>query len=563
MQLRQQQMDLPQQAEAVAAAAGVSRQGFIPARRPPKASPGWGEGLVKPPPPDGAIQEQLNRILSSQTLAQSKRLVRFLTFIVEKQLQGEGKQLNEYLIGIEVYQRPSSFDSQIDTIVRTEARRLRSKLKQYYENEGIHDPILIEVPKGSYAPTFRERDRGILDKKPGQLISHYRLLEKLGEGGMGTVYLAEDTWLKRQVALKFIHHSQIKEKHAKERLFREARAAAAIDHPNVATVYEVGEVEGHPLLSWHVEGQNLEERILEGLSEIQEGLQLAGQLADALEAAHNKGVIHRDLNLTNVILGEQGACALLISAWQAKLLQPLDRARHAHRHGQCRRADEGRRRGSPYGHLVAWRILYEALTGKRPFEAEHRDAVYYAITHKAPEPLNRWRAEIPEELSRIVLRCLEKEPANRYSDVAALKADLSRVRPDLWQVQDRSSTTLPLSGEGAEESIVRSGSSVQLESLASTSGQSTAGLLSEDSATGKVDQLAQDTSVGSQLLFQSRTARWTVAATVAILLVLAGSVWWVRTSQRQQSCEELVAAPSIPRLVVLPLSRTPGEENRS
>lgn len=144
---------------------------------------------------------------------------------------------------------------------------------------------------------FRERERGILDRTPGQLIAHYRLLEKLGEGGMGTVYLAEDTRLNRQVALKFIHQSRLKERDAKERLFREARAAAAIDHPNVAAVYEVGEVDGHPYIAMaHVEGQNLEERILEGPLEIQVVLQVARQLADALEAAHRKGVIHRDLN---------------------------------------------------------------------------------------------------------------------------------------------------------------------------------------------------------------------------------------------------------------------------
>src|SRR6266436_778695 len=111
-----------------------------------------------------AIQKQLDKILSSKTLVHSKRLIRFLSFVVDKGLKGEGGQLNEYLIGVEVYQRPSSFDPQIDTIVRTEARRLRSKLHQYYETEGIYAPIFIEIPKGSYVPTFRERERGILDK---------------------------------------------------------------------------------------------------------------------------------------------------------------------------------------------------------------------------------------------------------------------------------------------------------------------------------------------------------------------------------------------------------------
>jgi serine/threonine protein kinase len=254
-----------------------------------------------------AIQEQLQKILSSETLVHSKRLVRFLTLVVEKGLNGEGGQLNEYLIGVEVYQRPASFDPQIDTIVRTEARRLRSKLKQYYQTDGINDPILIEIPKGSYAPAFRERERGVLDKSPGQFISHYRLLEKLGEGGMGTIYLAEDTKLGRQVALKFIHNSRLKEELAKERFFREARAAAAIDHPNVAAVYEVDEVDGHPFIAMaYVRGQNLEDRIPDGLLEIPEALGIASQLADGLEAAHQRGVVHRDLKPANVILGDDG-----------------------------------------------------------------------------------------------------------------------------------------------------------------------------------------------------------------------------------------------------------------
>src|SRR5262245_42172531 len=115
-------------------------------------------------PSSEAIREQVQRILSSRTLVQSKRLARFLRFVVEKGIAGHSDHLNEYLIGTEVYERASSFDPQTDTIVRTEARRLRSKLSQYYGTEGVSDPILIEVPKGSYAPLFRERDRAILEK---------------------------------------------------------------------------------------------------------------------------------------------------------------------------------------------------------------------------------------------------------------------------------------------------------------------------------------------------------------------------------------------------------------
>ena len=571
---RQREMDLSQQAKAVGAAGSASRQGSVPARHPPKH--GWSDArplsLVKPSPPHAAIQEQLDRILSSQTLAQSKRLVRFLSFVVEKALEGEGSQLNEYLIGVEVYQRPSSFDSHIDTIVRTEARRLRSKLKQYYEREGINDPILIEVPKGSYVPAFRERERGILNKDPGQLIAHYRLLQKLGEGGMGTVYLAEDTRLNRQVALKFIHDSQLKEKHARERLFREARAAAAIDHPNVAAVYEVGEVDGHPYIAMaHVEGQNLEELILEGPLEIQVGLQVARQLADALEAAHRKGVIHRDLNPTNVILGEHGRVRI-VDFGLAKLSVSTLLTDPGMLIGTASYVSPEQMRGEAVDHRTdIWSlgvILYELLTGKRPFEAEHRDAVYFAIIHKAPQPLNRWRSGIPEELSRITLKCLEKEPANRYSDAGALNEDLSKVQPHLAQAQDGASMNLHLPA-GMEESVVKSGSPLQLKSLAPAQRESgrlpgwgTAVSQTECSNTSKEEQLSRDT--GHRSLLRRRNTGWMVAATFAVLLVLTGSVWWVRTIQRQQPRKDLVAAPSIPRLVVLPFeSRTPGEKNQS
>src|SRR5262245_3827332 len=131
------------------------------------------------------VREQLQKLITSRTFSQSKRLVRFLSFIVERTLLERGDQLNEYWIGLEVYERHSSFDPQIDTIVRTEARRLRKKLQQYYETEGAHDPILVDVPKGAYVPVFRKRDRAVLDKQVGQLISHCRIVEKLGEGAMG------------------------------------------------------------------------------------------------------------------------------------------------------------------------------------------------------------------------------------------------------------------------------------------------------------------------------------------------------------------------------------------
>jgi eukaryotic-like serine/threonine-protein kinase len=540
-----------------------------------------------------AIQEQVHKILSSRALSRSKRLIRFLSLVVEKGLAGEGEQLNEYLIGVEVYQRPASFDPQIDTIVRTEARRLRSKLHQYYETEGIYDPILIEIPKGSYVPEFRERDRGILDKNPGQVISHYRLLEKLGEGGMGAIYLAEDTHLGRQVALKFIHDSQLKEKHAKSRLVREARAAGAIDHPNVAAVYEVSEVEGHPFIVMaYVKGQNLEDRIPEGQMEIREALDIGCQLADGLKAAHQRGVVHRDLNPANVILGDDGRVRI-VNFGVAKLSFASRMTQPGTDIGTANYVSPEQMKGETVDQRTdIWSlgvILYELLTGKKPFEAEHREAVYYAIAYKTPEPMSRWRIGIPEELERIVLKCLEKEPVSRYFEVAAVKADLLRALSDVLQTQDGSPSALPPPRQGPQKSHLESGPAI----LPSLTRRGPGGGCGSDQTNPLESPLTNgDTFVespeaisshfqGSQmpgeehhspgaqivspLHFLGRTGGWIVGVTFAVLLVLAGSSWWFHFTQQQKPREDSTAAStSIPRLVVLPFeSRSPGEENQA
>ncbi len=457
---------------------------------------------LKPSPE--SIREQIRKIVSSRGVIQSKRLVRFLNFVVEQALAGKSEQLSEYLIGVEVYERPSSFDPQIDTIVRSEARRLRLKLRQYYDTEGAYDPILIEMPKGAYAPIFHERERGILDKNVGQLVSHYQLVEKLGEGGMGNVYLAEDMRLGRRVALKFINQALLKEKDSRHRFVREAKAAAAIDHPNVASVYDVDEVEGHPFIVMsYVKGQSLEDRIPESPLEIRDALNIGCQLADGLRAAHRQGIVHRDLNPTNVIVEEDnrvriidfGLAQLTAASRLTQPGSPLGTANYIspeQMHGETvdQRTD-------------IWSlgvILYELATGRKPFQAEHREAIYYAIAHKSPELMSRWRAGIPKELERIVFKCLEKQPAQRYPDAATLKAELVRLL-----------SVLPHSSQALSVLEPKEGISPAAPPVPRT-----------------MAPAPSETLLVSPSQFLGRAESWFLYSALAGLLVLAGLVLWFR-----------------------------------
>lgn len=283
-------------------------------------------------------------------------------------------------------------------------------------------------------------DDSAADPLLGREVSHFRIVAPLGRGGMGTVYRAVDLDLGRVVALKFLRSSSARTASDEERFRREARAAAALDHPNVGTVFEVGEHEGRRFLAMaFYDGETLAARLAREPDRrlpVEEGAPLAGQLAAALEAAHGAGIAHRDLKPENVMLLPDGRLKLLDfglahSAGASPLTERgLAVGTAAYLPPEAFEGERGERTG-PAGDLWALGVLlYEALGGARPFGGERRGMVH-AILHEEPPPLEEVRPDLPPTLGRVVRRCLAKAPDERPADAREILAELAAA--GLWE----------------------------------------------------------------------------------------------------------------------------------
>jgi eukaryotic-like serine/threonine-protein kinase len=269
------------------------------------------------------------------------------------------------------------------------------------------------------------------DFNAGSMLAHYEIIRKIGCGAMGEVYLARDTKLDRQVALKFLNEAISKDPEARQRLMREAKAISRLNHPNVMTIHSIEEYDGHIFLVMeYIEGQTLKEFIetnaVSGIP-IQNAIQIAIQLCEGLARAHQSGIIHRDIKSQNIIIDDYNRpriCDFGLARWAG--------------------APELTRTGSTVG-TVAYMspeqvqnenidnrsdlfslgiVLYELFTGQLPFNGEYEAAVIYAIVNKDPEPMATYRADIPAELQQIVSRLLEKRPEARYQSAGDAAADL-------------------------------------------------------------------------------------------------------------------------------------------
>ncbi len=273
----------------------------------------------------------------------------------------------------------------------------------------------------------------------GKTISHYKILEKLGEGGMGEVYLAEDTKLHRQVALKFLPLQYVSDKDFKVRFKREAQAAAALNHPNIITIHEVAEYENRPYIAMeYVEGVLLKDLIAEKKLSIGKIIDIAMQICEGLAKAHQQGIVHRDIKPQNILIDKDGRVRILDFGLaklkrDVMLTQPgLTVGTVAYMSPEQAQGEEVERRSDVFSFGV---VLYEMITGQLPFKGEHEAAIINSIVNETPEPLARYKANVPEELQRMVDKSLAKDKEERYQHADDLLADLRREKKSLEYVK--------------------------------------------------------------------------------------------------------------------------------
>ncbi|MCG2591043.1 serine/threonine-protein kinase [Rhodohalobacter sulfatireducens] len=283
----------------------------------------------------------------------------------------------------------------------------------------------------------------------GTSISHYKILEKLGEGGMGVVYKAHDRSLDRIVAIKFLSSFQQHDELNKSRFLREARASAALSHPNIATVYEIGEADYSPFIVMDFyEGKTLRNKIKEQKIGIHEAIKIALKISSGLQKAHSKSIIHRDIKPANIIFSEDDELKI-IDFGLAKFANQTMLTKSGTTLGTASYMSPEQLQGAAVDHRTdIWALgvlLYEILAGRCPFQGEYEQAIMYSIANEEPEYITKIRPDVPIRVEKIINKALQKHPEKRYQNMSDMLADLQLALDELESGKSRSASALKLS----------------------------------------------------------------------------------------------------------------------